>query len=189
MNVPLESFTFSPDISRYAYFVGGNLREGGTVWVDGKNTDLVGTFTFSPDSKHVAIVGYRPADNKRGLFIDGKFAFSAELNVIYRAFTPDSQHLFWMTREPAKGPDAAPGAYEFVTYLDGKPVARCEQRAEAQAILMPRGFGAFTQTPPAWNVGPDGALTFLGPVGDEIKRFKVMPAADTSIATMLATAK
>jgi hypothetical protein len=40
----LECLTFSPDGSRYAFFTGGNLRDGGQVYVDGKETGLNGTF-------------------------------------------------------------------------------------------------------------------------------------------------
>ena len=46
----------------------------------------------------------------------------------------------------------------------------------------------FQKTPAAWNVGSDGVLTFLGPVGDVVKQFKATPSSDTSIATMLANA-
>ncbi|MEP6601211.1 MAG: hypothetical protein ABJB49_05305, partial [Nitrospirota bacterium] len=47
----------------------------------------------------------------------------------------------------------------------------------------------FQDPPQAWDVGPDGILTFLGPVGDVIKRFRITPSSDTSIATMLAAAE
>jgi WD40 repeat protein len=180
----LESFSFSPDMTRYAYFTGGALRDGGPVFVDGKETGVAGLYSLSPDSKHVAIVGYGTKENKKGLFLDGQLAFPAELQILYHAFTPDTQHLYWIVREPAKGPDAAPGSYEFVTYLDGKPVARCEQRPETDRILMPNGFGTFTRTPPSWSVGPDGTLTCFAVSGNDIKRVKVTPGSDTSLATI-----
>jgi hypothetical protein len=39
----LECLTFSPDGSRYAFFTGDNLRDGGQVHVDEKGTGLNGT--------------------------------------------------------------------------------------------------------------------------------------------------
>ncbi len=186
--ISLEGFSFSPDVKRYAYYAGGTPRDGGPVVVDGKATDLTGSYSFSPDSKHVVVVGYRATDNKRGIFLDGQLVFPAEMDIIYRAFTPDSQHLYWMAREAATGPDAVPGSYEFVNYLDGRPVAHGEQRAEAQAILLPRGFGHFAQPPPAWDLGPDGTLTCMAVAGDAVKRIKVTPSAETGLTTMLAKA-
>jgi hypothetical protein len=180
-----DTFTFSPDFLRCAYIRGGNQRDGGAVYVDRKETGLSGTFTFSPDSKHVVVVGYRIADNKRGLFLDGQLVSLTTLDPLYRAFTPDSQHLYWMTREPAKDPGAAPGSYEFVTYLDGKAVARCDQRQETAQMLLPNGFGQYIRTSPAWEVGPDGTLTCLGSSGDVVKRFRITPSSDTSIAMMV----
>jgi hypothetical protein len=189
----LDTFTFSPDMTRHAYFAGASTWMGngtGPVFLDGKETGIDGNFTFSPDSKHIVIAGYRAAENKRGLFLDGKQVYSNERNVNYRAFTPDGQHLFWMALEEAKSKE--PGAFESVTYLDGKPVARCD-RIDSGAVVQiysASSSSAFMKTPPAWNVGSDGVLTMLAPVGDVIKRYRVTPSSDTSITTMLAgTAK
>jgi hypothetical protein len=187
----LDSFTFSPDMTRHAYFAGASTWMGngtGPVFLDGKATGLDGNFTFNPDSKHIAIAGYRAAENKRGLFLDGHLVYSNERNVTYRAFTPDSQHLFWMALEEAKSKE--PGAFESVTYLDGKPVARCDRidsGAVAQ-IYSASSSSAFMKTPPAWDVGSDGVLTMLAPVGDVIKRYRVTPSSDMSITILLAGA-
>lgn len=186
----ISTFTFSPDSSRHACFSGsiGLGTGGGAIFLNGKDTGLVGNFTFSPDSKHFVVAGYRSADNKRGLFIDGQFVHATDRGIRYRAFTPDGQHLFWMTLEAAKS--AVPGAFDQVIYLDGKPVARCDRIASG-TITQIYGIlqgGEFIKTPPAWNVGGDGVLTFLGPVGDVVKRFQVTPSTDTSVATLLAAA-
>ena len=45
LNFP--SFQFSPDQTRYAYNLGGDPNNGGAVYVDGKDTGLVGTFNFN----------------------------------------------------------------------------------------------------------------------------------------------
>ena len=182
------TFAFSPDNSRYGYT--GSDPRGGGVYIDGKSLELSGNFNFSPDSKHVAVVGYSPKDNKRGLFVDGQAVYTTDNNygVRVRAFTPDSQHLFWMALEPAKSGE--PGAYEHVTYLDGKVVARCDSVFVGPfASVYPGGNIQATATLPAWNIGEDGTLMFVGPVGDEVKRFKITPSSDTSLATMMAAAQ
>ena len=186
----IESFSFSPDGSHYAYFCGGGVRDGGAVVIDGQETGLVGTFTFSPDSKHVAVVGHRATDNKRGLFLDGNFVYGSDINnaIRYRAFTPDSQHLCWVAMEAATGANAAPGAFEWVTYEDGNPVARCDRTMAADQIFG-GATAQFEKTPRAWSVGKDGELTVIGPVGEGVKRFKAKPAANTNLATMLAAAE
>jgi hypothetical protein len=183
--VNFASFAFSPDGSRYAYL--GGPRGG--IYLDGKDTGLGGNFTFSPDSKHIVVVGHRATDNERGVFVDGHRVYGVENNygVRHRAFTSDSQHLFWIALEPAAGPDAGPGDFEWVTYVDGKPAARCD-RNQAFDLIYGSANNQFEETPPAWDVGPDGRLAFVGPVGEVVKRFEVTPPADTSIATMLANA-
>jgi hypothetical protein len=49
------------------------------------------------------------------------------MNIRYRAFTPDGQHLYWMTMERVIGPNAKPGLVEAVTYLDGKSLVRFDR--------------------------------------------------------------
>lgn len=184
------SFTFSPDNSRYAtLYATGDPRSGGPVLLDGAETGVSGTFLFSPDSKHVAMFGSKSADNQRGAFLDGKLAARFDTTTIYCAFTPDSQHLYWLTRGPATRKDAPLGTYEFVTYLDGKPVARCDHRPDIEHLLLPTGFGQFTTTPPSWDVSPDGCLVTLAFTDDGAKRLKITPSADTNLATMLADAQ
>jgi hypothetical protein len=185
----VSSFTFSPDGSHYAFVhqQGGNKG----IYLDGKNTELNGDFAFSPDGSHLAVVGFRPVENKSGLFVDGQLVFeSYDKPLLHRAFTPDSHHLYWLAREPATGTKAAPGIWEYVVYVDGKAVARCDDIANAQGNLRNLyGMGAVTwKTPAAWNVGPAGQLTFLGPVDEEVKRFMVAPA-DSNIEAMVTEAK
>jgi hypothetical protein len=183
-----QSFQFSPDQTRYAYFLGGSPNDGGAVVVDGKDTGLVGTFNFSADSKHVAVVGYRASDTVRGLFVDGDLAYAAPQSIPYRAFSPDGNHLYWMSMEPLKTPTAT-DAFGLVTYADGKPVANSDRGAATQAILFPRGFAQAPTTPPAWSVGSDGTLTMFAPSDDGIKRIKVTPDPNSTLATVLQAAQ
>ncbi|HUK81335.1 MAG TPA: hypothetical protein VLZ12_01765 [Verrucomicrobiae bacterium] len=182
----IKTFVFSPDTSRYG-FTGGGGPAGPDIFLDGKPSGLTGNFLFSPDSKHVVCVGYRPTENKHGIFLDGKLVHGIEYDARYRAFTPDSQHLLWMAREPATGANASPGSFDWVTYVDGKPAARCDATPAADQIdgWM---YNQFQKSPPAWEMGADGVLTLVGPVGDVVKRFKITPSSDTSLTTMLAGA-
>ena len=187
--VALDSFTFSPDESRYAFTAGGGPNGGGMVYLDGKETGVActGAFCFSPDAKHLAIVGGRPAEGKNGLFLDGTLIFPIVQMMTYVAFSPDSQHLFWMNTEPVKNPTT--DAFEFVTYVDGKPVAHHDRGAASQAILFPHGFGNNRKLPPAFAPTNDGALTLLTPSPDGVKRIKATPGADTNLNTIIESAK
>lgn len=192
----MTSFAFSADGTRHA-----DTERMGGVCVDGKSTGVTGYFLFSPDSKHVAIAGRRGADNKAGLFVDGKLVYEVRSNfmVRYLAFTPDNQHLFWVVYEPPKNPTTSQG--DFVSYLDGKPVAHYDndaitnQKLDQQSIqprveIGPNGVAQMEHTQAAaWQVGPDGVLTVVGPVGNVIKRYRVTPASATSVTTLLSMAK
>jgi hypothetical protein len=196
------SVAFSRDGSRYAYAT----SPSGMMYLDGKPTGLRGDkFAFTPDSKRVAVWGNKPSvDPKQGvlaqfaraaaqgMFVDGQHVWGDgnNMNLRYRAFTPDSRHLYWMTLERPTGPNAKPGLIEAVTYVDGKAVVRTDRiDSGVVAGMYPGGQFNFGEPPPAWEIGSDGTLTFLGPVGDVIKRFRVIPSADINIDTMMADAE
>ncbi len=182
---------FSPDGSRYAF--SGSLGGNKEISLDGQLTDLVGDFMFSADSKHFAVLGFRPIENKGGLFVDGQQVFDTYDKMIsYQAFTPDGRHMYWMTREPGIGTNVPVGFTQFVVYLDGVPVARCDATGSAQ-IPLASGLSRFGRTgwksPPSWSVNSAGVLTFFGAVNDDVKKFTVTPSAETSVDTMIAEAK
>jgi len=186
--VDLTSFRFSPDESRYAFLAGGGPNGGAMVYLDGKETGITGTFTLSPDAKHLAIVGGRPAEGKNGLFLDGTMIFPIVQSMAYVAFSPDSQHLFWMNLEPVKNPTT--DAFEFVTYADGKPIAHHDRSTASQAILFPHGFSRYENLPPSWNTSKeDGSLRVLSPSTEGVKRIKATPGSDTNLDTMIASAQ
>jgi WD40 repeat protein len=121
-------------------------------------------FLISPDGKYVAFVGQR-ADNKvkSGLWINDKQVLD-EGRITRPFFTPDSQHLTWVT---------APN--DRALYVDGEAVLHFES-------------SALDDLPEAFEMGSDGVLQFLAPAGDVIKRYRVTPRSDASVDAMLAKA-
>jgi hypothetical protein len=107
-----------------------------------------------------------------GLYINDKLAYPTTYGVSYLTFTPDDKHLFWMAAE--KFPDR-PNLY-YVVYADGNP-------------LMKLDADHFRGTAGSWQMGADGVLTFLAKVGDNIKRFRITPAADMNIDKMVSQAE
>jgi hypothetical protein len=145
----------------------------------------------------MANVGARANDQKFGLLIDGQLVHPFDGTHLPRfcAFTPEGQHVYWLVMEPNSSKDAAPGSYQWVTYLDGQPVVRCVGNTTASEQII-EDFGRSSggvirlgQMPRSWSVGPDGVLTFLGIQEDSVVKFTVTPSADTSVATLLASKK
>jgi hypothetical protein len=181
-----QQFMFNPDGSRFAYQAA--LDQNGT-YIDGAPTGvaaLIGNdpydYLFSPDGKHLAYAGTRQKDIQQGMWVDGELVTPAK-NCRYCAFTSDSQHVYWVVSEFIGG-----GKHEYVVHLDGKPLMRTAAFTkfdEAVNVPRPGRLGVLSSC----EVSTDGTLTYVGIVDDVIKRFTITPDAETSIATMLSTAK
>lgn len=181
--ISINDFDFSPDGSRYAYVV-SLPNGGGALYVDGKPTQLGAmNFAFSPDSRHIAVSGYRPADNVTGLWVDGTLVYKGERTPDYLAFSGDSQHLFWKVVEPDK---AKPGYWGNVTYADGQPVASGDNVGLYKMLTVPTGYSDYTVHPGWQAVGPS-SLVCLAAIGDAVKRITITPA-NTNLASLIAGA-
>jgi len=181
-SITLDQFDFSPDGSRYAYI--GSGQYGAPIYLDGSTVPVAATdFIFSPDGKHIAISGYGPTDNVHGLWVDGKRVYKGERNPDFMTFSSDNQHCYWQVVEPDP---AKAGYWNHVTYVDGKPVARCDNVGNFTAVTMPAGYSRYT-IHPGWQTVGDSGLACLGPVDDTIKRVMVTPS-DSSVTTMVAGA-
>jgi hypothetical protein len=198
--VPLQpgwlvtSFTFSPEGSHYA-FLGQRGGDNG-VFLDGKNTEVSGDFAFSPDGKHLGVSGVGGPEKKGGLFVDGQIVHETyDKPVRYRGFTSDSRHFIWEARERATDPNATPGAYDYVTYVDGVPAARFTDPASVRtgnagmSALNPMRIGSPWKMPATWSMNAAGKLVFLTAHEDGVKRVEVAPPADTNVDTMMTEAK
>jgi hypothetical protein len=173
----LNAFAFSPDGAHYAFVCGTIGSTHLTLTVDG--TDLPGVsvvqsvdlgqgnlfFLFSPDGKHIAYHGMDVTNNKPGgLWIDQKFIL---LGVGRMIFTPDSQHFLWFSIDSVKGRQTL--------YVDGQ-----------RSVNVPNSN--FDTMPEGWAMAADGVLTFLTLDEGNIKRYRVTPSSDTSIANLLGNA-
>ncbi|MBE2214845.1 MAG: hypothetical protein IAE82_13310, partial [Opitutaceae bacterium] len=182
--LPGSTFRFSPDGSRTTWSFGP--PNGLTLIVDGAplpgvaGTGFVGaeaidgtntTVKFSPNSRHVAYAARESTGfTKSGVWMDGAFITPSTRPQFNRVtFTPDSQHVAWAVA----GLKNNMGAYEI--FFDGEKVL------------------TYTSSPldnmnQAWAMGADGVLTILAIDDGALKRFRITPAAGSSVATMVAAA-
>jgi hypothetical protein len=177
--IDFNTFTFSADGAHYA-----NSGAQG-VYLDGKPTGVSGKFVFSPDGKHLAVVGSRAKDRKMGIYVDGQLAGSGPSEVRFWGFSPDSQHLYWIVQQDDTSPGAAPASRVWATYVDGKVAATFDRVPAADFVF---GQVRAAAQNPAWQIQPDGTLVSIGPVGDALTRFSIKASGETNIGTMLAAA-
>lgn len=138
-----------------------NLSQGG-------REGLQPIFAFSPDGKHVAYQGFvnsQMAD--QGLVLNGKLVDPKKAIWNVPLFTPDSRHMLYFRA-------VAGGGYELV--VDG---AAAVKFTAIPIFMRTSGIAPF-------ELGADGVFTFLGEQDGALKRFRVTPGADTSIAAMMA---
>jgi hypothetical protein len=175
-----DSFAFSPDGKRYAFATLPAARnDDANLIVDGVEVPGLAPAefpltqweramysVFSPDGAHLAWRGVSKEDNRRsGLVLDGKLV-TGYMNFIRRpTFTPDSQHILWLVRET--GTEFRP---RYRLYVDGRP-----------EVVLEEGFEF---EPWSWEMGKDGVLQVLATEGAVMKRYRITPGADTSVATM-----
>ncbi|MBE2213563.1 MAG: PD40 domain-containing protein [Opitutaceae bacterium] len=175
-SVKSGSFVFSADGARHGYLLNqqgttASLALDGTVVPD-FTSGFLGTwsggtrgpwFSLSPNGKSVAAYARDAANTVVGLWLDGKVVHPTKGTIMYPTFTPDGKHLAW----------AADGPTGTVVYVDGVPALQNQA-----TFLGPR--------PDRWSMDQDGVITFLGAEGEVAKRYRITPAADTSLTTLLA---
>ncbi len=183
---PMSAFVFSPDGSRYGYLVGpvgrgemtgvvidGAVQTGlapGLIgrWITGGiNAVQPPHLVFSPDSQHVAFIARAGTKRTNDLYLDDKVVASASRAVYLPQFTPDGKHFYWIADELSQPP-----APTTAVYVDGELAVRAN------------GY-FFQQLPGSVHMESDGALTFLAADGDVVKRYRIAPPGDTSVATLL----
>jgi hypothetical protein len=169
------SLTFSPDGSRFAFLAGQPAQSpnvDGTAYANMTvdpaigNIGFQGTFQWSPDSKHVAWI----TAAQQGVFgvgLDGKLIAAIGMPRFLK-FTADGKHLVWLVRSP-------PG---HIVFLDGEKV-----------LELPQTLPLENEADIYWSFPEDGSIVFVAQDGDAMKRFKITPGTETSVASALAKAK
>lgn len=185
LEAKFDTFVFSLDGSRYAY-----EGDGGQVFVDGKPTGRRGKFVFSPDGKH--FVDFSSSRGfKSGLFVNGKlvYKYPEDSQVIRAQFTPDSKHLYWLA---ATWPRGNPGGYPEITiFLDGKPVTSFKHSLIPGVKTNPRttiNDPRLQMQELVWDIAPDGSLTYVVPILESIRRYRITPNPETNIESLLTAA-
>jgi WD40 repeat protein len=173
-----QNLGFTPDGTHYAYFLldtgmslhlalDGAVQPASNMGGLGNASDA--HFVFSPDSKHIAHLGLSPANDSRGLFLDGKYiALGQSIVTGHLTFTPDSKHLVWFLQMP--------GVNDFRVFIDGKAVAELGSAAN-RGVNDPIAATWF-------DMLPDGTLLILAQDDSSLKRITITPSDSTSLATL-----
>lgn len=159
-------------------------------------------FLLSPDGNHLAFCGVPPPapssksddglKHKRGFCLDGKLLRCQDCGLgsfgrceMRPFFTPDSKHIIWLAWDAKSG-----GVAACFVYVDGKQVAHFECPSISYRIGgSEQNVGYFfAHNKDAAKMSADGALTFLVPAGNTIKKVRVTPSAETSLATFSSAA-
>lgn len=166
---------FTAEGTRHAYPISKIGRSDITGFVvDGKIVEGFSPthdFLFSPNGMHLAVSGGYGDRQTHGLYIDGKLTYPTAITLNNLTFTPDSDHLAWLTSD--KFPDR-PRPY-ITVYMDGEQLLKLDR----QALLLTKG---------SWDMGKDGTLTVVEIDGNEAKRFRITPAADMTVAKWVESA-
>ncbi|MDN5864884.1 MAG: hypothetical protein L0I62_06665 [Gammaproteobacteria bacterium] len=175
--------TLSADGTRYAFavspwrnvdivglLVDGKLQEGVKPRRWRNRLGSPSGIAFSSDGRHIAWEAHSKDPHKRfALFVDGKPVFSDPKGSAWLIrFTPNGRHLYWAWYVANGG-----RPNEFTLYLDGRAVAQFSR-------------SSLNKLPSAWQMNVDGSVQFLT-VGKDgnVLRYRVAPAADTSVETLL----
>ncbi len=180
-----DSFIFSAEGSRYGYLYSGIGRSDITgIAVDGVPVEGLGpiyfskwvpstlvadAILFSRDGKHVAYLATGADPRTRGIYLDGKLAAPKSRALYFPTFTPDSQHFLYAADEAAAVPGQVP---PIAVYVDGREAVRAN------------GY-FFASSPGTWTMDEKGMVTFFAADGNQVKRYQITPAAETSVATMI----
>ncbi|MEZ4588990.1 MAG: hypothetical protein R2909_21675 [Gemmatimonadales bacterium] len=181
-----EAFSFSPDGTRAAWWLGSSGSPGGTVSVDGAagagilHRDFAQLtpgdpvrYIWNPDSKFTLHYGAAGAQwgNDFGFYLGDRYYTLGNVSrVVKPTFTPDGKHLFWSVEEGQRG--------MMTVWLDGKQVYEFDEQGRAP-LAAPGG----------WQMGADGVLTFVVQTVDGFKRVRITPGPEHGVEAMLAKAK
>ena len=145
----VDEFRFSPDGTRYAYWVGAVGGGAGTVSVDGApgvptmHKDFAQfrpgikdpvKFVWSPDSKYTLHYGSPGTQfgSEYGMFLGDRYVpMGSTSRIVLPTFTPDGKHLFWAVEAGQRS--------MMEVWLDGKMVFEFDEQGRAP-MAAPGGW-------------------------------------------------
>jgi hypothetical protein len=170
----ISQLTFSPHGTHYAF-----LRQL-TLYLDNVVQPglLQGSYVFSPDDKHLA---YEANDGGKNYIVcDGKVVSDKAGMVNHIFFSPDSQHIYWVSTGNL-AMLGAPGTKDStMLYMDGKPATHYSDNGTFLDPLT----DTWTSLHPEFS--DDGVMTFIARTDGNVRRFRVK--SDTTLAAVLAVA-
>jgi hypothetical protein len=171
----VSQLTFSPQGTHYAYISGG-----GTVCLDGVAQPgyMQGNYIFSPDDKHLAYVVN--GNGQQGVVVDGKLICSKPGMVNHIFFSPNSQHVYWVSTGNFAYLLGIQTRDSNMLYVDCKPAVHYNDNATTLDPVT----DSITNLHPEYSA--DDTMTFIARTDGNIRQFTVK--SDTDLATLLAAA-
>lgn len=171
----ISQLTFSPLGTHFAF-----ILDSYTLCVDGtvQPGTMMGNYLFSPDDQHFA---YETNDNgQQCLVVDGKVISAKAGMVNHIFFSPDSNHVCWVSTGNL-AVQGYPGTKDSILlYVDGEPAlhytdngTQLDPLTDSSATLHPE-FSA------------DDTMTFIARSDGNLRRFHLTP--DTNLAALLVAA-
>ena len=165
----ITQLSFSPQGTHYA-FVEQNYK----VYLDNIAQPGMsqGNYVISPDDKHIAY-----AVNNNGVVVDGKLICDKAGVVGHVFFSPDGNHIYWVSTENIAYLLGIQTKDSHMLYVDGKPATHYTDNGTILDITD----GWETLHP---EFSADGTMTFIARTDGNLRRFTVKSGTD--LATLLA---
>ena len=167
----ISQLTFSPLGTHYAF-----IRQNSTVYLANVARPglMQGNFVISPDDQHIA---YEVSNN--GLVVDGKFICNKAGMVNHIFFSPDSQHIYWVSTGNIAFVLGIQTKDSHMLYVDGKPATHYGDN------------GTFLDITDGWDTlhpefSADDVMTFIARTDGNLRRFHVK--SDTNLGAVLTAA-
>ena len=171
----ISQLTFSPLGTHFAY-----LRNNYTLCVDDVAQPglLQSNYVFSPDEKHIAYEAN--VKDKACLVVDGKIISDKPRTVGHIFFSPDSNHIYWVSTGNISVQGVLQTKDSLILYVDGKQAMHYTDNG---TLLDP-------VSDPSTNFHPefsaDDEMSFIARTDGNLRRFHL--TSDTDLNSVLASA-
>ena len=155
--------------------------QNSTVYLDGVAQPglMQGNYVFSPDDKHLA---YAVNNNgQAGVVVDGKLICNKPGMVNHIFFSPDSQHVYWVSTGNSPYLLGIQGTKDSnMLYVDGKPATHYSDNGTMLDPVTDSGMNFHPE------FSADDTMTFIARTDGNLRRFHVK--SDTDLGALLAAA-